>query len=151
MGLIACLLGICGLLTGGLAVEFVLWMRKPGKAAKARVPQSTPAPQPLHPWQVTVLTGPEAGKRFLPGMFARLGSAPQNEIQLNDPLVAPYQAQIQQTPQGCLVSDLGSPGGTFVNGVRIQSPVLLNQGDRLKLGNTTLQIIMLPGQQPGNF
>lgn len=149
--LIVSLAGLCGLLvTGSLTAVLVFWLRKPRNSPSAHLPQSAPAPnQPpasLQPWQLTALSGPDAGKRFLPGMFARLGSAPQNEIQLNDPWVAPFHSQIQQTSQGCIVTDLGSPGGTFVNEMHIQRSAWLNPGDRLRIGNTTLQMDIVPGQ-----
>jgi pSer/pThr/pTyr-binding forkhead associated (FHA) protein len=38
------------------------------------------------------------------------------------------------------IEDLGSSNGTFVNGLRIQSPVLLALGDSIEVGATTLVV-----------
>jgi pSer/pThr/pTyr-binding forkhead associated (FHA) protein len=38
------------------------------------------------------------------------------------------------------LEDLGSSNGTFVNGLRIQSPVLLSLGDSIEVGATTLVV-----------
>ncbi len=48
------------------------------------------------------------------------------------------------------LEDLGSSNGTFVNGLRIQSPVLLSLGDSIEVGATTLVVkgIVQPEPEP---
>jgi len=49
------------------------------------------------------------------------------------------------------IEDLGSSNGTFVNGLRIQSPRLLSLGDSIETGATTLvvrEIVQQPAAQP---
>jgi hypothetical protein len=48
------------------------------------------------------------------------------------------------------IEDLGSSNGTFVNGLRIQSPVLLALGDSIEVGATTLVVrgIVQPEPEP---
>jgi hypothetical protein len=48
------------------------------------------------------------------------------------------------------LEDLGSSNGTFVNGLRIQSPVLLALGDSIEVGATTLVVrgIVQPEPEP---
>jgi|HubBroStandDraft_6_1064221.scaffolds.fasta_scaffold24193_2 predicted component of type VI protein secretion system len=48
------------------------------------------------------------------------------------------------------IEDLGSSNGTFVNGLRIQSPVLLSLGDSIEVGATTLVVrgIVQPEPEP---
>jgi hypothetical protein len=38
------------------------------------------------------------------------------------------------------LQDLGSTNGTFANGIRIFDPVILQPGDEIRLGNTTLSV-----------
>jgi pSer/pThr/pTyr-binding forkhead associated (FHA) protein len=44
----------------------------------------------------------------------------------------------------CAVEDLGSTNGTFVNGLRINGPATLSEGDTIELGSTTLVVRELP-------
>lgn len=48
----------------------------------------------------------------------------------------------------CAVEDLGSTNGTFVNGLRINGPQTLSEGDTIELGATTLVVRDLPGTAP---
>jgi predicted component of type VI protein secretion system len=44
----------------------------------------------------------------------------------------------------CAIEDLGSTNGTYVNGLRINSPATLAEGDTIELGSTTLVVRELP-------
>jgi phage tail-like protein len=70
-----------------------------------------------------------------------IGSDAANNLTLDDPAVSAYHARIICTPTNCLVSDLGSQGGTFVNMVRLQphTPQPLRHDDQLKIGPFTLR------------
>jgi predicted component of type VI protein secretion system len=48
----------------------------------------------------------------------------------------------------CAIEDLGSTNGTFVNGLRISSPLILSEGDTIELGGTTLVVRELPRMEP---
>ena len=39
------------------------------------------------------------------------------------------------------ITDLNSTNGTFVNGIRVTEPMLLTDGDLIKLGDIVLEII----------
>ncbi len=62
-----------------------------------------------------------------------LGRDPQSNVPLPSPMVSWRQARIDHTPQGDVLSDLGSTNGTFVNGQRITRHTL-RQGDMIQLG-----------------
>src|SRR5215813_11223949 len=57
---------------------------------------------------------------------------------LDDQQCSRRHAVLRETPQGVVVEDLGSRNGTWVNGARITGPTLLQPGDQLYLGSTTL-------------
>ncbi len=48
--------------------------------------------------------------------------------------VSRRHAQVRRDGPRCLVADLGSVNGTFVNGERIDEPRLLEDGDEIRLG-----------------
>ncbi|MGO9959516.1 MAG: FHA domain-containing protein [Solirubrobacteraceae bacterium] len=63
-----------------------------------------------------------------------------------DPEISRSHARITLEQSGfCAVEDLGSTNGTFVNGVRINGPQTLSEGDTIELGSTTLVVRDLPG------
>jgi hypothetical protein len=69
-----------------------------------------------------------------------IGRAPDATICLDDPRLSRYHAVIQyQRGQGFWLRDLDSTNGSFVNGEASCSPQRLQEGDRLRLGSTTIQ------------
>lgn len=80
-----------------------------------------------------------------PGLFVPLrrnksltiGRGQHCDLTLADPRISARHARIVQTPQGFLLTDLGSRQGTYVNGQRVQN-VLLHGGERVRLGHTDL-------------
>ena len=80
--------------------------------------------------------GPLAGREYpLADTPLTLGRAEGNAIVVPDPLVSRRHAAIERTDDGTpLLRDLGSTGGTFVNGVRLVAAQPLQPGDRIVLG-----------------
>ena len=82
--------------------------------------------------------GPLAGKTFSigPGEYFFIGSGEQCAVRIpDDPTVSPSHACVFYEPSGkILFKDVGSSTGTFVNGKRITSPVILNPGDHATIG-----------------
>jgi len=94
------------------------------------------------------------------------GNAPGNTITVDDELVIGRHAQgagrlaedeeisrqharISRERTGdYAIEDLGSSNGTFVNGLRIQSPRLLSPGDSIETGATTLVVREIVRPQP---
>ena len=66
-----------------------------------------------------------------------LGRRNNNDIVINDLRVSRLHAQIRKTRDGYMIFDVGSSGGTFVNGERI-SCYLLQTGDVISLAGYTL-------------
>jgi FHA domain len=58
-----------------------------------------------------------------------------------DPDVSPRHAILRRTRHGtCVVEDVGSAAGTFVNGMPINGPARLYSGDELRLGASRLRV-----------
>jgi ABC-type multidrug transport system ATPase subunit len=68
-----------------------------------------------------------------------LGRDPESDVWLNDPAVSRQHATVKPgTRGGCVVADLNSSGGSFVNGHRFDTHEL-TVGDRLQIGPFTFQ------------
>lgn len=74
------------------------------------------------------------------GEALTIGRGEENQVDLVDPRVSRRHARIERTPEGVVVSDLGSTNGTLVNGVRIDVPTRVVPGDVIALGETQLRV-----------
>ena len=77
-----------------------------------------------------------------------IGRGSTADIILRDTISSRQHAQISRlsTPDGCVeyyVSDLESTNGTFLNGVRVTSNQLLQDGDKISVGEHLLKFAML--------
>ncbi len=64
-----------------------------------------------------------------------LGRSRDADIFIPDQWLSRMHAEILLDRGGLLIADLGSKNGTLVNGLRIQGPTPLRQGDQIKLGD----------------
>ena len=72
----------------------------------------------------------------------RLGRGPENDIILPYSWVSRKHTMVQQEKSGIYnIMDLGSSNGTYVNNKRIHSPTILNNGDIITLGKTTIRFV----------
>jgi hypothetical protein len=86
--------------------------------------------------------GPAAGKQIELGSEFQIGrSAPGDGSLGDDPELSRAHAKVTRTLQGkLLIEDLGSTNGTAVNGTLISGPTLLNPGDTIAVGGSTLSV-----------
>jgi len=80
------------------------------------------------------------GRTILGPASMTIGRSPDNQLVVNDPQASSHHAQIYPDGQGYLLVDLGSTNGTFINEQRLiaHSPRMINAGDVLRIGNTSL-------------
>jgi serine phosphatase RsbU (regulator of sigma subunit) len=69
-----------------------------------------------------------------------LGRSSTNDAFLPDRTLSRVHARLDQKPEGLVLTDLGSRNGTQLNGSRIVEPVLVRAGDRIVLGETTIEV-----------
>lgn len=86
----------------------------------------------------TFLTGERQNKtvELSKLQIVNVGSKDDNDLVLNlddDIEVAPYHAQIRQVDDKIFIQDMGSPGGTFLNGQKV-SKTQLSSSDSVQLG-----------------
>ncbi len=88
---------------------------------------------------LTMLEGGNAGLSCnLEGTRTRLGRAEENDLVLPDPRASRFHAEIERTPSGYVLRDLGSTNGTLVRGRKVFER-LLEDGDTLVVGGTEMR------------
>jgi adenylate cyclase len=73
-----------------------------------------------------------------PDCVFRVGRSEKNNLVLVDDLASRTHAMLQCANDGVYITDCGSSNGTFVNGARISSPLILRSGDQIKIGHKVL-------------
>lgn len=116
-----------------------------GSAVKhATPPPSEAAAAP----QVRMLDGAGQTVRLvsLPTTGLTVGSAPANQLVVDDPLVSRSHLRIEWSGRRARVTDLGSRHGTKIDGSPIgpQTPAIWNPGQRLQLGNYIFMLESAP-------
>jgi hypothetical protein len=87
----------------------------------------------------------EAGRRkgremFLSKPLMTIGRAEACDIGLfGDPQIERLHARLELDGDGFLVTDVGTPAGTYVNGRRIDGPTRLRSGDAIAVGTVVLR------------
>ncbi|OCX97998.1 MAG: FHA domain-containing protein, partial [Pseudomonas sp. K35] len=70
-----------------------------------------------------------------------LGSDRSNKLVANDAGVAPFHAELLLENRFYYLTDLGTPGSTYVNDEKVGERYQIRSGDRLRLGALELQIV----------
>ena len=109
-------------------------------AAGNPAPADTPAP--LRPVRLRVTEGNARGAEIEVEDEFLIGRQAEGAGTLGDDIeISRQHARIRRSPpDGCVIEDLGSTNGTFVNGRRITDPVPLSVGDSVRVGETTLVV-----------
>lgn len=82
-----------------------------------------------------VVAGVHRGKTFrIAGADVRLGRATDNDVQFPDRSVSRHHCQIRREGEKWWIEDLGSTNGTFVSGLAVLRPKLLQHGDVVVAG-----------------
>ena len=110
-------------------------------APAAETMLATPEPEPV-PLVLVVTGGAAQGRQLDVEDELVLGRAVSGDGRLTDDNeLSRRHARISRGDTGQLaIEDLGSANGTYVNGQRITSRVLLTPGDSVKLGSTTIDV-----------
>jgi DNA-binding NtrC family response regulator len=90
--------------------------------------------------QLDVVEGPDRGKSITSARErVTIGSAEQNDLVLTDSAVSRHHLRIEPTPDGFVVSDLGSTNGTSLGTMRVRE-IVIQDRTVLSLGDTVLRI-----------
>jgi predicted Zn finger-like uncharacterized protein len=105
------------------------------------LPELAPLPTDVR-YSLAVIAGAQAGSVFKitkPRVFIGRGS--NMDVQLKDAEVSRRHSMIEIRGDKVTLVDMGATNGTFVDGERVQSAELANQGE-FTLGSTTMMLII---------
>jgi pSer/pThr/pTyr-binding forkhead associated (FHA) protein len=91
-------------------------------------------------FRLFISRGSSEGQQFLavqPEVL--IGRASHNDVVLSDDGVSNLHARIVERDGHCVVEDLGTPSGTFVNGERLDGERELESGDTIGVGAAVLE------------
>lgn len=69
-----------------------------------------------------------------------IGRGEVNDIVLPTGKVSKRHARLEVSPQGLVLTDLKSINGTYVNGRKVVAPVLISEGDRVHVGEFSIEL-----------
>jgi pSer/pThr/pTyr-binding forkhead associated (FHA) protein len=121
--------------------------RRAPKPQRLEAPAAPPKPargsrpKNKQPTVLTVTDPPESRGRSYPltGEL-KLGRAATCEITVDDTYVSQVHARVYGQDGNYLVEDLGSTNGTYLNQKKVSGAMTMQQGDRLQVGNTVLEL-----------
>ena len=88
-----------------------------------------------------VTQGRQTGLEVPVEAVINLGRSADSTINLDDDYASTRHAQlVQEDAETWSVNDLQSTNGTFVNGVRVVTPVQIRIGDVIRIGRTQLKL-----------
>ena len=124
-------------------------MEAAGVAAGVPAVGAPPAPAPQGEPFLRVVAGKAAGTEIRVDGELLIGRQAEGEGKLGrDPEISRRHALIRNDRGALVIEDLGSTNGTFVNDRRIEAPCALFPGDRVELGDTVLEVAVLPVEGP---
>jgi diguanylate cyclase (GGDEF)-like protein len=86
-----------------------------------------------------VLTGSRAGEMHrIEQPETTIGREEKADIRITDDGVSRRHASLRLEKEAVRIEDMGSTNGTFLNEERITGPELLKDGDKLRIGSTTI-------------
>ena len=89
--------------------------------------------------ELTMHRGPQSGQRFLVNQPSlTMGRGQDNNLVVTEPQISRHHASLTWDGSHWILQDLGSVNGTYVNGVRVAGPRVLQTGDLLALGPNVL-------------
>ncbi|MGE5072380.1 MAG: FHA domain-containing protein [Anaerolineae bacterium] len=101
-------------------------------------------------YQFVMRSGPTPGATFsLEGDQLTIGRDSASAIAINDAEISRKHARLTFQGGKYVIEDLGSTNGTFVNGQRLASPVVLKSGDVISLGEQIVLMFEALSSDPG--
>jgi pSer/pThr/pTyr-binding forkhead associated (FHA) protein len=91
---------------------------------------------------LVVTRGPNTGSEFaLEHVITTIGRHPDSDIFLDDVTVSRRHVEVERTPAGYVVRDVGSLNGTYVGQRRIDAESPLGNGDEVQVGKFKLVFV----------
>src|SRR5438045_4214713 len=90
--------------------------------------------------ELQILSGPGTGATAAVRGSATIGREPENDLQVFDSEVSRRHAKLTIRNGVAAIDDLRSSNGTYVNGERILERRMLAPGDRIEIGEATIEL-----------
>ena len=84
---------------------------------------------------IPYLSDPSDQEHPLSNAVTRMGRAVENEIVILDKRSSREHAFIRREGRKVIIEDQGSTNGTYLNGERLLNPILLRDGDQIRIGD----------------
>jgi hypothetical protein len=81
----------------------------------------------------------------IPAATVTIGRAHDSTVLISDPKVSRRHLQLTWNGAAFVAEDVGSSGGTLLNGMPLRSPTILRPGDTLSIGDTILRLEVASG------
>jgi pSer/pThr/pTyr-binding forkhead associated (FHA) protein len=96
------------------------------------------------------VAGKDQGREFPlpPDLIIVIGRVNDADLLLLDEKISRKHAKISTHGGRVTIEDLASRNGTFVNGVKIVGPVELQEGDKIVVGSSTIQLASIADVKP---
>ena len=125
--------------------QFVSWMvaglgTPPAGVATSLPPAAAADPATMDVAYLLVLAGPSRGEVIPLGRNVTIGSGDEVDLHIPDETVSREHARIVRGTLALHLTDLQSAAGTRLNGLPVSRPTVLNDGDQISLGGTTLML-----------
>ena len=117
----------------GLTVEPTAGGRRARKGADGPPVPAGPSSVVVHP-----ADGKPRSVKIGPSMT--IGRAPECELLIDDTYASSQHARLFGKNGSWYVEDLGSTNGTFVNDQKLAAPAMVQPGDKIRIGTTTLEL-----------
>ena len=101
--------------------------------------------------ELYVVEGPDEGRSFRLGPSSVVGRDPTAAISLTDEEVSRRHAIVAVDEGRVRVEDLGSSNGTFTEAGRIDGEAELHPGQRMRAGQTVMELRAGAGRDPENL
>jgi pSer/pThr/pTyr-binding forkhead associated (FHA) protein len=121
--------------------------------AAAQAPAAAPVAAPSRPAQTPASGGQGIAKRLvitsgakegleldLPGELLTIGRSGESGLVIRDDYTSTHHARLLLWNEGWMVQDLDSTNGTYLNGQRVTTPVLVPLNTPVKIGTTTFEL-----------
>lgn len=95
-------------------------------------------------WVLVGLDGSDSDTYVVDDGLVTIGSGPDSDIQIQSKFISRHHAQLVNNGEGCVLGDLDSTNGTFINSRRINKRVL-RAGDVVTIGKHRFRYEQRPG------
>jgi pSer/pThr/pTyr-binding forkhead associated (FHA) protein len=89
---------------------------------------------------IVVRSDTNVGTRVTVNDSVVLGRSPEADVLLDDPYASMFHLRLTMEGDTMSLTDLGTTNGTYLNGRRVTSPVVLNAGDSVQVGKTIMEV-----------